>query len=178
MRVLFGPAKSQVIADPILVELYQYWQRQKGERLFPSRAAIDPADIKRCLPHTVLTDVFHEPLRFRYRLVGTGAVNLLGRGEVTGRWIDWDLLGDFSEPLLEMYRRVVETKRPVHGYGALRLLDGRDWVTIEDIFMPLGDTDASVTMVLVGVVQAGKPDRSRGQEGETWLVANEPLVPG
>lgn len=173
MRVSFGPAKSRVIADPILIELYRYWEQQRGERLFPARASIDPADIKRCLPRTILTDVFRDPLRFRYRLVGTGATTMLGRGELAGRWIDRDLYGDFATPLNEMYKRVVETRRPVHGYGTLRLLEGREWVTIEDIFMPLGDTDDLVTMVLVGVVQS--PVDNQGTE--SWLIANEPLVP-
>ncbi len=174
MRVSFGPAKSQVIGDPILVELYRYWEQQCGLRLFPSRASINPADIKRCLPQTILTDVFRNPLRFRYRLVGTGVTTMLGRGELTGRWLDRSLLGEFAAPLYEMYERCVETKRPVHGYGSLRaLLEGRDWVTIEDIFMPLGDTDDEVTMVLVGVVQSAVDN----QGVESWLIANEPLVP-
>jgi hypothetical protein len=174
MQVLFGPAKSQVIGDPILVELYRYWEQQCGPRLFPSRASINPADIKRCLPQTILTDVFRDPLGFRYRLVGTGAINMLGRGELTGKWIDRDLFGDFAVPIYEMYKRCVETKRPVHGYGSLRaLLEGREWVTIEDIFMPLGDTDDEVTMVLVGVVQSPVDD----QGVESWLIADEPVAP-
>lgn len=174
MRVLFGPAKSRVIGDPILVELYRYWEQQCGPRLFPARAAINPADIKRCLPRTILVDVFRDPLRFRYRLVGTGVTSLLGRGELTGKWIDESLYGDFAGPLCEMYRRCVDTKRPVHGYGSLRLLEGREWVTVEDIFMPLGDTDDEVTMVLAGVVQSAVDDRG----APSPLIADEPLVPG
>lgn len=48
-----------------------YWNRLRGTRAMPTRADIDPADIKRLLPFVVLIDVLHDPLDFRFRLLGT-----------------------------------------------------------------------------------------------------------
>ncbi len=177
MRVLVGPAKSQVIADPILVELYRYWDARRGDRLFPSRTAIDPSEIKRCLSRLMLVDVFREPLRFRYRLVGTAASSLISKGELTGKWINRDTYGDFAASLQDMYGRVAQYGRPVHGSGNLRELDGRAWVNVENVLMPLGDSDDLVTMVMVGIVQTRRAGQADAQSIESWLVASEPLLP-
>ncbi len=48
-----------------------YWNSRRGDRAMPTRADLDPADIKRLLPHVVLIDVLHDPLDFRFRLLGT-----------------------------------------------------------------------------------------------------------
>lgn len=48
-----------------------YWNSRRGGREMPTRADLDPADIKPLLPHVVLVDVLHDPLDFRFRLLGT-----------------------------------------------------------------------------------------------------------
>lgn len=57
---------------PDLGELLRYWGAKCGGRRFPARADIDPTDIPAHLPRIMLADVRHDPLDFRYRLVGTG----------------------------------------------------------------------------------------------------------
>lgn len=57
---------------PDLVALLGYWHGKRGSRRFPARADIDPTDIPAFLPRIMLADVRHDPLDFRYRLVGTG----------------------------------------------------------------------------------------------------------
>src|SRR5260370_17327555 len=54
-----------------LAAIYQYWDGKRRGRLMPSRADIDPIELKPYLPQLVLLDVEGEPPRFRYRLVGT-----------------------------------------------------------------------------------------------------------
>lgn len=48
-----------------------YWNSRRGDRAMPTRADLDPADIRRLLPNVVLIDVLHEPLDFCFRLLGT-----------------------------------------------------------------------------------------------------------
>jgi hypothetical protein len=166
-----------MIADPILIELYRYWDMKRADRLFPSRASIDPSEIKRCLSRMMLVDVFREPLRFRYRLVGTGVSSLISKGELTGKWIDRETYGEFAASLQDIYGRVAQTGRPVRGSGNLRQLDGRDWVTFENILMPLGDSDDLVTMVMAGVVQTRRAGSVDEPGVESLQVASEPLLP-
>ncbi len=80
----------------------------------PSRAAIDPTEIPRLLPYLVITEIEAEPMRIRYRLVGTQAVETTG-WDFTNRYLDE--CGFVVEPLLaECFRRLVATRAPVFGY--------------------------------------------------------------
>lgn len=178
MRMLFGPANSQIPSSPILLELYRYWDMKRGARAFPSRADIDPIEIRRVLPHVVLTDVFREPLRLRYRLVGTAIIDLFDMGELTGRWIDEATYGDWAQSLHSVYSVVIDTGKPARAFGELRQFKGHEWITLEDIFLPLGETDDLVTMVMVGVVnvsgaeaEAETPDLAALQASSDSLIA-------
>ena len=66
---------------------YDCWLRISPPGRLPGRQHVSPFDIVPLLPRVWLLDVVRDPLRFRYRLVGTGEVRTLGR-EVTGQWID------------------------------------------------------------------------------------------
>jgi hypothetical protein len=74
--------------DDRTAELYRYWRDiwPAADRL-PGRQHLDPLAIPRLLPWLRLYDVQRDPLRFKYRLVGTEAVRMLGR-DPTGHWID------------------------------------------------------------------------------------------
>jgi len=74
--------------DDRVAELYRYWRSiQPAEDRLPGRQHVDPLAIPRLLPWLRLYDVQRAPLRFRYRLVGTESVRLLGR-DPTGQWFD------------------------------------------------------------------------------------------
>ena len=71
----------------VLRRLLAYWLGKRGPRRAPARADIDPLEIASLLPHVMLIDVEHAPLRFRYSLVGTEVVRNLG-ADMTGRYLD------------------------------------------------------------------------------------------
>src|SRR5689334_7472185 len=64
---------------PDLVRVFDYWNRQRGERFAPRRADIDPADLVEVLPRVMLADVLTDPLDFHYRLSGTGILDVHGQ---------------------------------------------------------------------------------------------------
>ena len=85
-------------ADPVEIDsmptgspvrsLHDYWQSiAPGPGLLPGRQHLDPLDIgPRVMPWVFLMDVIRTdgaPLDYRYRLVGTGNVQLVGR-DATG----------------------------------------------------------------------------------------------
>jgi hypothetical protein len=96
---------------PRLQSVLDLWQRKRGGRLAPARRDLDPAELKPVLPCVTLVDVHHDPLDFRYRLVGSEMVLAYGR-DVTGQSVnDLQLVGlrtliwrDLSE--------LVETAQP------------------------------------------------------------------
>src|SRR5688572_4610245 len=51
-------------------KLNAYWQDRASGKV-PSRAEIDPVDVRELLPNLMMIDVIEDPPRFRYRLVGT-----------------------------------------------------------------------------------------------------------
>lgn len=67
--------------------VHAYWNGLRGERFAPSRAEIDPAELRDLLPSLLLADIETEPFRVRYRLVGTLVVEVSGF-DFTGRYLD------------------------------------------------------------------------------------------
>ncbi len=80
--------------EPLIASIHAYWQAKRGNRRMPARRDIDMVEIDRnVLPYLALHDVEHPacptlpPVRFRYRLVGTELVNIIG-ADVTHRYLD------------------------------------------------------------------------------------------
>lgn len=145
-----SPSGAAVLTSAILRGLRDYWLGLLGEgRAMPAPEAVDPVAIPMLLPHVVLADVSHDPLRFRYRLIGTKVTALAGR-DATGRWIDLDLYGDNTDRVLWAYRRCAETRAPVAVRESVQFVD-KDWIVIEVMLMPLGGTNDQVDRVLAGV---------------------------
>jgi hypothetical protein len=68
--------------------LYEYWRAKAGaEGAVPRRGDIDPTELPDLLPNLMLLDVERDPLRFRYRLVGTRVVDFSYR-DFTGTYLD------------------------------------------------------------------------------------------
>lgn len=110
-----APIRSRLVHD-----LHDYWDAKRAGRPMPCKSDIDPSEIKPLLPYVLLGEFAANPVRLRYRLVGTEVVTVYGV-DFTGRWLD-EL--DFGDQLTggwpEQYRRVFESRRPI--YGAARLL--------------------------------------------------------
>lgn len=68
--------------------LHEYWRAKAGAPAsVPQRRDIDPTELPDLLPSLLLVDVEHNPLRFRYRLVGTRIVDFSYR-DFTGTYLD------------------------------------------------------------------------------------------
>src|SRR3546814_6108920 len=67
-------------AAPKIKALYDYWQSIRPNDLaLPGRRHFDPLDIPELLPNIQMLDVKRDPLRFRFRLIGTEIVRFTGR---------------------------------------------------------------------------------------------------
>jgi hypothetical protein len=138
-----------------LARLYAYWYAARGRRLMPAREDIDPAALRDILPHIVMVDVEREPLRFRYRLVGTYVTGISGR-DITGLYADATTFPERLEEVVSPYRMVVEHRAPVGKYGQARWVPNRPWVRLETLLLPLGTTDDAVEIILAGIAQCGR----------------------
>jgi hypothetical protein len=95
-------------------DLHDCWRSKLRGRAMPAPSDIDPAEIRQLLPSIIIAEYVGEPVRVRYRLVGTLQVYYNGM-DFTGLYldeIDWGLENEFVRQLHETLRM---TAAPVVG---------------------------------------------------------------
>jgi hypothetical protein len=141
-----------------IYRIWEYWDRQRGDRPMPARQDIDPLGIPSdLLSGVLLTEVLKEPPWLRYRLVGTAQAALRGR-DPTGQPVQEHYmgvhLGVTGDEVLLNYRIVIEkktlvyTQNPISGArpdgSSLRQSSLR---AKSSLLMPLSSDGDSVDMV-------------------------------
>jgi hypothetical protein len=134
--------------SPRLIELYQYWLDKRGDRIAPSRAALQPEEITHLLPQIFLIDVVDGPRRFRFRLVGTAIVEVFG-DDPTGRFVDELELNLPKEEMLEQYLGALRERCPLWRRWRYTKPDGR-LLEYERLILPLSSHGNSIDMLLCG----------------------------
>lgn len=102
-----------LVESPRIAAMTAHWRRLKGARKVPLRDALDPAEIKELLPSIMLVDLEQEPLRVRYRLVGTEVVTW-SKLDFTGLYLDELTFADLEESdvFMDGYRAMRQTGLP------------------------------------------------------------------
>lgn len=114
--------------------LYDYWTRQRGDRLVPPRSAIEPADIAAILPDVFILEHsrLHDP---RFRLAGTRLCAQFGR-ELKGTAFDALFAPDQRNRIARITENVM-----AHGAPAtmqIQLVDGTlETTEAEIVLLPL-----------------------------------------
>lgn len=163
-----------------LIALYHLWNGKRAERRMPARGDFDPAEMASLLPHLFLVDVGSSPDSgqrcFRYRLIGTAVVNLLGR-DSTGKWADEALHGDKTPGIRGLFTLASETKGPVAFKGYIFFIRDRNWVFVEGLILPLSANGEEVDMLLVGLMQVpGSATRTPAPDRGGYEVFAEPRM--
>jgi hypothetical protein len=96
--------------DPDLTALRAYWTRQCGSRSMPRRADIHPKHIVLLLPQVFIADIC-QPLRFRFRLVGS-TICERWHEDFTGKWLDELAFDGELETVTEQFASVARTGEP------------------------------------------------------------------
>jgi hypothetical protein len=139
---------GELFRDARLARLYAYWHAKRIGKAAPSRAELDFADILDLLPIINLLDVEREPLGFRHRLVGAELAERLGRN-ARGRLVDEALYGPAAAEIFSTLERLTSEIRPFRRRARLDW-NGRSWLTLEAVELPLIDQDGRVNMILRG----------------------------
>lgn len=134
--------------SPEMNEIYTLWLAKRGWRRMPARPDIDPTEIPRLLPNVMLVDVFHAPLRFRYRLIGTNVVSATGEDR-TGKSFDNVEFFAANPIVMQQYASVVATGEPIHSTEPFYRLDNRRTYDVERLLLPLSADGVTVDMILV-----------------------------
>ena len=104
--------------------MFEYWSGKKGERPMPTRADIDPTDIRDVLSNVILVRLEYNPFRVLYRLVGTRSVENAGM-DFSGKYLDeLDFVSEFETDWPAIYRAIADEKVPIYGLCKIRFTDG------------------------------------------------------
>ncbi|MFD2204368.1 PAS domain-containing protein [Kiloniella antarctica] len=143
---MFDPTK---IKSVINFEVFQYWNKMRGDRLMPARADLDPADLQHLLPHILIHEVQLEPLDFKYRLIGSEIALHLNDNH-TGSWISTIPHQKKPSKLWTMLEKAVTDRAPVIANPPY-IGPYKEFKTIEDIVLPLSVDGEKVNMLFICV---------------------------
>ena len=150
--------------DAKIAVLHRYWCdiRPDGNAL-PGRQHLDPADIPALLPTIRLYDVHRDPWRFKYRLVGTELVRMMGH-DPTGSWFDDALAKDGGTHSRTDLVFVAEGRGISYRRGfPLHFLPDKKHLTSERILLPLARNGSDVDIVLGFTVHHHVPAVARAR---------------
>jgi len=137
---------------PRVRRFYEYWRDAAPPGRLPGRQHIASEDLVELLPRLWMCDVFRDPLRFRYRLVGTEIVRSVQR-EMTGMWLDEAHPESAKNPTLSSrYRFIVETGRPTWRRGPTLWYRDPQHRTVENCLVPLAGDGAIVDKIFAMTV--------------------------
>lgn len=153
-------ATLQSVQRPRLQRLLLYWEQKRGSRPMPARADLDPLEFVWMLGDVSLVEVHHAAgaLRYRFRLIGTRAVERLGY-EVTGKWLEDLPSPEYRTRLVDAFglvaaRAAPHVERPnmlidnhVHHYEILRLPLSRDSRQVDMLMMGVDFTESETSAV-------------------------------
>jgi hypothetical protein len=129
-----------------IITIHRYWLGIRPPSLLPGRQHLDPAAIPSLLPCIRLYDVFRDPWRFRYRLVGTELVRYMGR-DPTGTWFGGDG-SDASKSFRDLVLVASGNGLCYHRGFPVHSAQHKDRLKSERILLPLARNGRDIDMIL------------------------------
>ena len=146
-RAIMGSSELPVDCHPEIREIVDHWHAIRPNGGLPGRQHFDPLDVPRLLPSIRMLDVDGAPPRFKARLMGTKMRDSVGY-EQTGKWLD-EVYPDFetSSAFLGL-NAVIHTGTLNWRRGHPMLFYGKEFMTIERVYLPLARDGVAVDMIL------------------------------
>lgn len=154
-------ADAEGVQDSNVRQFLQLWFDSRNSGQMPGKEFLDPLRLRFLLGSLSLLEVHHDPLRFRYRLVGTDIVERLGH-ELTNKWLDEHPDPAWRPFLLKGATMVHHAAMPIYAHVQSRTL-GYDWL-LEVVAVPLFGPDGEVAYI--GAGQSFPPYKSERPVGQ------------
>lgn len=146
----------------VVREAYAYWLGKCVRGRLPARADLRPEEMRAFLPFLFLVDVGHDPLAFRFRLVGT-KITEWAEKEYTGVPVDEAAYGPQWQRVFDTYAAIVAGRRP-----QLDIWDApwvsREFVRYERLIAPLSSDGQTIDM-LFGALHILPPEKDPDAAG-------------
>lgn len=135
---------------PKLVQLYDYWESKRRGRRYPSRADIDPTEMKFILGNVDLVEITYDPIVFTFRLSGS----VIDRNEgfnMQGKTLDDYPLPEHREAIKRTYLEALESAEP-HYEELDRVADDK-LRRYGRLILPLSEDGEVIDMFLMGRIE-------------------------
>lgn len=139
--------------SPILVRLFDYWDAKRAGRPMPSRADIDPTELRVLVLNVMLYDVVEPGSLYRIRLVGQAIVDFVGANN-TGKMAGDGMPPDAARSMVEILNSVVTRRAPRFRLGSAYWHRAKAHRRFEACFLPLSRDGETVDKILAGNVFA------------------------
>ena len=146
------------LTAPEFGEFLSYWNSARRDRMAPSWSDVELLEMPaKVLPYLTVVEVFHAPMDFVYSFYGTGHMALKAR-DMTGCSVSESKPLENKQVVLDQYRRVVETRKPMafmrefFGFG----FDGS--LAQTTLRLPLSDDGESIRWIMSLSDLRGSPD--------------------
>lgn len=133
--------------------MLRYWQSKKesvGGQL-PARHDLRPDEMLEFLRFVALINVYQQPLRFQFRLVGTGIADCMGQ-ETTSMWVNEELFADRTSDVTEFFSLAVNSGRPAYAQGVYEVRPSSRELKFDTVIAPLSSDTSRIDMLLGGLV--------------------------
>jgi hypothetical protein len=137
------------VSDPGLHRFFAYMEAKRGGREFAARRDIDPLDFAYILGNILLLDVLYEPLRFRYRLVGSVIPAKTGY-DMTGKYLHEHPHPAYRDYMLDRYAELIKSRRPASGnYDLFMDCESKRYQYLR---VPLSSDGRTIDMIIVAII--------------------------
>jgi hypothetical protein len=151
------------IRYPEMSAVLELWKGQARGRAMPARSDMSARVLKNYLSRIAIEErVQTNPSRYRWRLIGTQIVQILG--ERTGKLFDEDAPPKQAARWTASCDLLFEIERPVRFVGRV-IVNNKDYLFSDLLFMPLADNTGAPRFVMgFGCYSAQKPLEPRPRD--------------
>jgi hypothetical protein len=143
--------ESLSFVQPATIAALAYWKSKLGGRPMPSRADLDPREMRSFMPHIALVELRQTAdgaQDYYMRLTGTSIEQVFG--QLTGQ-----LISEFLPPEIEarwrmMFDAARDAAAPVRITGRIAF-QRKTWLQCELMIAPLGTEGKTISMFFVAV---------------------------
>lgn len=136
------------VNSAFLRELLSLWHARRGTRPMPARSDFDAVELMRFGGRIALIDVYHDPKRYRFRLIGSRITEILGR-DSTGRYADDLYDPEFYQTAIGSYETILRDRQPVTAHGNMKMMD-KEHIRFESLDLPLSEDGEVIDMIMKG----------------------------
>jgi hypothetical protein len=164
LKNVHSEVNPAVLEHPTLAFLRDYWEKKRGDRAMPSRADINPTELREHLCWVIIMEVLPGIADFRYKLIGT-LVSQYWLRDSTGKTVVEAFSAESpgaAKGVLAMFRKCARDKVIVRSWGSAGWLEG-GFEDFDCIVLPLSDDGENVNMILHAFV-FDRPDVMMARE--------------